>query len=446
MMPARPVQPATWHRSGDLVAIVIGVVLLAGACSNGGQTGETSQTTAEDPVAVAQARVSDAGAGVSGAEGVLTSAHQNFCVASKDYVETLDRYGRLFTDRSATVGDVQTLGADLVEPRDEVATSVDAVETAKNDLAAAQQELVDAQAALAAAIAVASSVPVSSTAETTITTTTLVPAAAIERVQLAEQDLARTARGINADTPLAEAGAAYNSAALALEIAWLNLLNEAGCLSEQRQRDALAQLAAYTTALQTDLTRAGYDPGPIDGIYGPQTVGAVEQLQKDSGLRVTGFVDEATARALQDKLAAVGQAEATQTATQTAALQTATQTAALQTALKLAGYWDGPVDGKWTDALTQALLAMQTTLGVEPTGQVDAATVAAFQQALAALPTTVTSAATATATVTETAETTATETKIATATKTAIETKTTTETTTAPKSNEESSEPAPTTG
>ena len=399
-------------------------------------------------MAVAQARVSDAEAGVSGAEGVLTSAHQNFCVASKDYVETLDRYGRLFTDRSATVGDVQTLGADLVEPRDEVATSVDAVETAKNDLAAAQQELVDAQAALAAAIAVASSVPVSSTAETTITTTTLVPAAAIERVQLAEQDLARTARGINADTPLAEAGAAYNSAALALEIAWLNLLNEAGCLSEQRQRDALAQLAAYTTALQTDLTRAGYDPGPIDGIYGPQTVGAVEQLQKDSGLRVTGFVDEATARALQDKLAAVGQAEATQTA----ALQTATQTAALQTALKLAGYWDGPVDGKWTDALTQALLAMQTTLGVEPTGQVDAATVAAFQQALAALPTTVTSAATATATVTETAETTATETKIATATeiatatKTAIETKTTTETTTAPKSNEESSEPAPTTG
>ena len=437
MMPARPVQPATWHRSGDLVAIVIGVVLLAGACSNGGQTGETSQTTAEDPVAVAQARVSDAEAGVSGAEGALTSAHQNFCVASKDYVETLDRYGRLFTDRSATVGDVQTLGADLVEPRDEVATSVDAVETAKNDLAAAQQELVDAQAALAAAIAVASSVPVSSTAETTITTTTLVPAAAIERVQLAEQDLARTARGINADTPLAEAGAAYNSAALALEIAWLNLLNEAGCLSEQRQRDALAQLAAYTTALQTDLTRAGYDPGPIDGIYGPQTVGAVEQLQKDSGLRVTGFVDEATARALQDKLAAVGQAEAT---------QTATQTAALQTALKLAGYWDGPVDGKWTDALTQALLAMQTTLGVEPTGQVDAATVAAFQQALAALPTTVTSAATATATVTETAETTATETKTATATKTAIETKTTTETTTAPKSNEESSEPAPTTG
>jgi len=27
--------------------------------------------------------------------------------------------------------------------------------------------------------------------------------------------------------------------------------------------------------LQTDLQRAGYDPGPIDGVYGPQTVAAV---------------------------------------------------------------------------------------------------------------------------------------------------------------------------
>ena len=182
----------------------------------------------------------------------------------------------------------------------------------------------------------------------------------------AEDDLARTARGINADTALVDAGAAYNSAALALEIAWLNLLNEAGCLTEKRQADAAAKLAAYTTALQTDLQRAGYDPGPIDGVYGPQTVAAVEKLQTDSGLPATGFVDEATARALQDKLDAVGEQESM-------------QTAALQTVLKLAGYWDGPVDGVWTDSLTQALVNMQTALGVAPTGQVDAATVAAAQ-------------------------------------------------------------------
>ena len=135
---------------------------------------------------------------MSAAEGAFTSAHQNFCGAAKGYVEVLDRYGRVFIDRSATVGDVQTLGADLVEPRAEVTASIDAVETAKNDLSAAQQEFVDAQAGLDAAIAAASSVPASSATRSSFTTT-MVPAATSERVQLAEQDLARTAQGIKAD-------------------------------------------------------------------------------------------------------------------------------------------------------------------------------------------------------------------------------------------------------
>ena len=206
MMLARPVQPAARPRSVGLVAMVMASCSWPGHAATRARRGRHRKRRPRIRWPSRRPVSGDAEAGVSGAQGALTSAHQNFCVAAKDYVETLDRYGRVFTDRSATVGDVQTLGADLVEPRDEVATSVDAVETAKNDLAAAQQELVDAQAALAAAIAAASSVPVSSTAETTITTTTLVPAATIERVQLAEQDLARTARGINADTPLVDAG------------------------------------------------------------------------------------------------------------------------------------------------------------------------------------------------------------------------------------------------
>ena len=58
-------------------------------------------------------------------------------------------------------------------------------------------------------------------------------------------------------------------------------------------------------------------------------------------------------------------------------------TAALQQTLTLAGYWDGPVDGQWTDELTDALKEFQTDLGVKPTGEVDAATIAAFEEALA---------------------------------------------------------------
>ena len=57
----------------------------------------------------------------------------------------------------------------------------------------------------------------------------------------------------------------------------------------------------------------------------------------------------------------------------------------MQQTLKLVGFWDGPVDGVWTDALTAAVQAFQTELGVERTGAVDAATLAAFERAIAEL-------------------------------------------------------------
>ena len=143
-----------------------------------------------------------------------------------------------------------------------------------------------------------------------------------------------------------------------------------------QQAQAVAQVSEYTTALQTDLKATGYYKGPIDGIYGPETVDAVKQLQNDSGLPATGLVDQATALALDKKLAAVNAATAT---------QSLTQTSAVQTVLKLTGYWTGPIDGKWTPELTDALKQFQTALGVPPTGSVDAATLAAFEQALAKL-------------------------------------------------------------
>ena len=46
----------------------------------------------------------------------LEAAGEQFCADAESYLEVLDRYGKLFTDEAATVGDIQTLGADLVEP------------------------------------------------------------------------------------------------------------------------------------------------------------------------------------------------------------------------------------------------------------------------------------------------------------------------------------------
>ena len=91
---------------------------------------------------------------------------------------------------------------------------------------------------------------------------------------------------------------------------------------------------------------------------------------------MTGTVDKATAEALQTELEAVYGA---------ASQESVAATAAVQQTLKLVGFWDGPVDGIWTQALTDAVKAFQMELGVEPTGTVDAATISAFEKAIADL-------------------------------------------------------------
>jgi peptidoglycan hydrolase-like protein with peptidoglycan-binding domain len=105
-------------------------------------------------------------------------------------------------------------------------------------------------------------------------------------------------------------------------------------------------------------------------------VQAVEDLQADAGLPVTGLVDQATRDALEDTLAQKGQSAAT---------NEAIEAAPVQTMLKLAGSWPGAIDGKWTPELEAALKQFQKDLGVEPTGSVDAATLAALEEALIAL-------------------------------------------------------------
>lgn len=59
-------------------------------------------------------------------------------------------------------------------------------------------------------------------------------------------------------------------------------------------------------ALQEILERLGYDPGGIDGIFGPNTRKAVVAFQRDRGLDPVGVVDQETATALN---AAVAESE-----------------------------------------------------------------------------------------------------------------------------------------
>jgi peptidoglycan hydrolase-like protein with peptidoglycan-binding domain len=59
--------------------------------------------------------------------------------------------------------------------------------------------------------------------------------------------------------------------------------------------------AAPVRALQRRLARAGYSPGPIDGIFGPATERAVRRYQATHGLRVNGVAGPRTIARLQPR-------------------------------------------------------------------------------------------------------------------------------------------------
>lgn len=67
-----------------------------------------------------------------------------------------------------------------------------------------------------------------------------------------------------------------------------------------------AQLSTGSTgtevkSLQQILQGQGYNVGPVDGIYGPQTQAAVQAFQKTKGLLPDGIVGPQTWQALQPK-------------------------------------------------------------------------------------------------------------------------------------------------
>ena len=349
---------------GSVVAVSSAALLLASACSG-----------SSDSVDAAQRRVTQAEEALAEANAALEQAGAAFCAEAKDYIVAIDRYGKIFDEQATTVGDLKTLGADLVQPRETTVAAAQAVLDAHDAVNEATLDLAEAREALKEAKASASGKPANTgaTSSPSPSSSPAVSTASVERVQTAEADLDAASQGITDQTPISEATETFTSAAFALEVTWLNLFADAGCLSDEQSTEAHASVRQYTTALQTDLKAAGYFQGPVDGVYGPETVQAVEDLQSDADLPVTGLVDRATRAALGEALAREGES---------AAANELVEATSVQTVLKLAGYWPGAIDGTWTPELERALKEFQRDLGVEPTGTVDAATLAALEETL----------------------------------------------------------------
>jgi len=364
-MPTSPSQPLRTVKLG-LAAVACACLTLAG-CS--------SDADGDAAVRLAQAQVDDAKDNLAAAKDDAEAAAAEFCDQGADYLVALNRYGGVLTTRQVTVGDVRDAGTDLADPADDVADSADAAVAARDGVTAAEQDLADAKASLADAKGTKPTPTPTPTSKATKIVPTA-PAASVNRVEQAKEELDSAVEGINDETPLAQASQQLNAAAVALEMSWLSLLSEVGCLTDEQQATAADAVSDYTTTLQQSLSLAGYYTDTVDGVYGPGTVEAVEALQKAHDLPVTGAMDKATTAALESELGELG-GDAAEQSTATAA--------AVQQTLSLAGFWTGPIDGEWTPALTEALKAFQTELGVKPSGEVDAATVAALEQAIADL-------------------------------------------------------------
>ena len=138
-------------------------------------------------------------------------------------------------------------------------------------------------------------------------------------------------------------------------------------LDEIRDRVA-PRLAGFIGDIQVALAQLGYYDGPINGQQTDEFTAAVAAFQTDAGLEPTGELDAATIAAIQDALAEQG-------------LLLSVSVAEVQQVLTELGYYTGPIDGRFTQELSDAIAAFQTDLGIEPTGILDAATLRAIYAA-----------------------------------------------------------------
>jgi 1,2-diacylglycerol 3-beta-glucosyltransferase len=124
------------------------------------------------------------------------------------------------------------------------------------------------------------------------------------------------------------------------------------------------RLQAQVGRLQQQLARLGYRPGPIDGLFGPLTAGAVRRLQTANGVAIDGIVGPVTRRALRAQAGA-----------------SATRVRRAQRQLRVLGRRPGPVDGIFGPRTVRALRRFQDAAGIQGVARLSDAMVARLTRA-----------------------------------------------------------------
>ncbi|MEB3337937.1 MAG: peptidoglycan-binding protein [Leptolyngbyaceae bacterium] len=134
---------------------------------------------------------------------------------------------------------------------------------------------------------------------------------------------------------------------------------------------------AAVTSLQLNLKNAGYDPGPIDGIYGGTTEYAVRRFQQDRGLIVDGIVGPATEAALTGAVPI----RTPRPLPPRAPIVVQQKVVELQQLLANQRCYNGPIDGIYGPGTSAAVLRAQRNYGLVADGIPGPATIAALRSA-----------------------------------------------------------------
>ncbi len=134
-----------------------------------------------------------------------------------------------------------------------------------------------------------------------------------------------------------------------------------------------------TREAQQRLTDAGFDPGPVDGLYGRRTRAGLEAFQRHVGIAVTGRVDAATIEALRNHQPG---ATPSAPASGTDDVGRVTSLRDAQRALADGPFDPGPIDGVYGTKTKNAVWSLEKLAGIAMNGQWGADDEAALQRVL----------------------------------------------------------------